>query len=142
MARARHVDEGLADLGAHVPDPDAVRRAFDAALAARPHGGPKVWLHGDLHPDNVLVDAGRLVGVIDFGDLTGGDPATDLASAWLLFDPATADDVLGAYGDVDADLEARARGGPCSSGSSSPPRGSRVAIRLRDRRPPRRSRWS
>ncbi len=110
IARARHVDEGLADLGAHVPDPDAVRRAFDDALSARPHVGPKVWLHGDLHPDNVLVDDGRLVGVIDFGDLTGGDPATDLASAWMLFDRAGADEVLGAYGDVDADLEARARG--------------------------------
>ena len=25
--------------------------------------------------------------MIDFGDITGGDPATDLAVAWILFDP-------------------------------------------------------
>ncbi|WP_431188595.1 hypothetical protein [Arthrobacter crystallopoietes] len=24
--------------------------------------------------------------MIDFGDLTAGDPATDLAAAWLVFD--------------------------------------------------------
>jgi aminoglycoside phosphotransferase (APT) family kinase protein len=38
-----------------------------------------VWLDGDLHPGNMLVIGGRLSGVIDFGDLTSGDPATDLA---------------------------------------------------------------
>ncbi|HEX2248619.1 MAG TPA: phosphotransferase, partial [Arthrobacter sp.] len=27
-----------------------------------------------------------LAAVIDFGDLTAGDPATDLAAAWLVFD--------------------------------------------------------
>ena len=29
-----------------------------------------MWLHGDLHPLNVLVHDGALAGVIDFGDLT------------------------------------------------------------------------
>lgn len=47
-----------------------------------------VWLHGDPHPGNVLVEDGRVTAMIDFGDLTGGDPATDLAAAWLAFDPA------------------------------------------------------
>ena len=37
-----------------------------------------LWLHGDLHPANLLVRDGRIGGVIDFGDLTAGDPATDL----------------------------------------------------------------
>ncbi|MFI5067223.1 MAG: phosphotransferase, partial [Streptosporangiales bacterium] len=46
--------------------------------------GPPVWLHGDLHPGNILVHQGRLSGVIDFGDVTAGDPATDLAVAWML----------------------------------------------------------
>ena len=44
------------------------------------------WLHGDLHGRNVVVNAGRLVGVIDWGDLTAGDVATDLACIWTLFD--------------------------------------------------------
>jgi aminoglycoside phosphotransferase (APT) family kinase protein len=48
------------------------------------HAGPPVWLHGDLHPANVLVSGGRVSGVIDFGDITAGDPATDLAVAWML----------------------------------------------------------
>jgi aminoglycoside phosphotransferase (APT) family kinase protein len=49
--------------------------------------GPPLWLHGDLHPANLILDdEGRLAAVVDFGDLTAGDPATDLATAWLTFD--------------------------------------------------------
>jgi aminoglycoside phosphotransferase (APT) family kinase protein len=114
-ARADHVDVPLAALaaseaGCEDVDVAAVRRAFDAALAAPVHEGPRVWVHGDLHPDNVLVVGGRLVGVLDFGDLSGGDPASDLAAAWLLFDAERAEEVLAAYGAVDAALRARARG--------------------------------
>lgn len=70
----------------------------DAALAsavwsrcaeAPPHAGPPMWLHGDLHPLNVLVRpdaAPGLRAVIDWGDLCRGDPAADLAVAWLAFD--------------------------------------------------------
>ena len=47
-----------------------------------------MWLHGDLHPANLLIEDGRLSAVIDFGDLTAGDPATDLAVAWMLLPPA------------------------------------------------------
>jgi aminoglycoside phosphotransferase (APT) family kinase protein len=43
-------------------------------------------LHGDLHPSNILTASGHLTAVLDFGDLAAGDPATDLAVAWLLFD--------------------------------------------------------
>ena len=51
--------------------------------------GPPVWVHGDPHPLNVLLDAdGRLSGVVDWGDVTAGDPASDLAMAWLMFDVA------------------------------------------------------
>jgi len=50
--------------------------------------GHPVWLHGDLHPANMVVADGTLQAVIDFGDLTSGDPATDLATAWLTFDAA------------------------------------------------------
>jgi aminoglycoside phosphotransferase (APT) family kinase protein len=48
--------------------------------------GPPSWLHGDLHGLNVLVDRGRVSGVIDFGDMCAGDPATDVAVAWLVLD--------------------------------------------------------
>ncbi|MFD4957254.1 aminoglycoside phosphotransferase family protein [Microbacterium sp. NPDC058389] len=45
-----------------------------------------VWIHGDLHPGNLVSREGALAGVIDFGDVTAGDPAYDLGVAWLAFD--------------------------------------------------------
>jgi aminoglycoside phosphotransferase (APT) family kinase protein len=59
---------------------------WEAALQAQPWDGPPRWLHGDLHGSNLLVAAGRLSGVIDFGLMARGDPATDLMPAWTLFD--------------------------------------------------------
>ncbi|MDE3009087.1 MAG: phosphotransferase [Acidobacteriota bacterium] len=49
----------------------------------------ETWLHGDLHPGNLIFRDGTLVGVVDFGDLGVGDPATDLAGALLLVPFAT-----------------------------------------------------
>lgn len=48
--------------------------------------GPRLWVHGDLHPLNVVIDGGALAAVIDWGDITAGDPACDLTIAWLGFD--------------------------------------------------------
>src|SRR5690606_32517479 len=45
------------------------------------------WVHGDLHPRNVITVDGRLRGVIDWGDVTVGDPSVDLSSVWMLFEP-------------------------------------------------------
>ena len=59
---------------------------WDESLQVPDWDGAPLWLHGDLHPTNVLVHAGRLSAVIDFGDITAGDPATDLSVAWMMFD--------------------------------------------------------
>ncbi|MEU6138972.1 aminoglycoside phosphotransferase family protein [Streptomyces sp. NPDC047081] len=67
-----------------LPDPDAVRAVWEDAVAAPEWEGPALWLHGDLHPANVLTDDGTFCGVIDFGDLCAGDPACDLAAGWIL----------------------------------------------------------
>ncbi len=72
------------EVGRGLADRDAVLRAWDAALAAPGYDGPPVWLHGDLHPANILVNDGQVSGVIDFGDITAGDPAGDLSVAWML----------------------------------------------------------
>lgn len=57
---------------------------WEEALATR-WQGPPVWDHGDISAGNLLVQEGRLTAVIDFGQLTVGDPACDLAIAWTLF---------------------------------------------------------
>ena len=57
-------------------------------------------IHADLGPEHLLALGGRLVGVIDWGDMRVGDPALDYA--WLLNGPF-------ADWDVDADLRRRAR---------------------------------
>lgn len=64
----------------------SLEEVWRAGLSATAWQRPPVWIHGDLHPGNLISHAGRLVGVIDFGDVTGGDPAYDLAVAWLAFD--------------------------------------------------------
>ncbi|WP_172381765.1 phosphotransferase [Streptomyces sp. MNP-20] len=67
-----------------IRDPEAVRAVWEDAAAAPGWAGPRLWLHGDLHPANVLTANGTFCGVIDFGDLFAGDPAFDLAAAWIL----------------------------------------------------------
>lgn len=70
-----------------VPHAAALAAVWQSALDTPPWAGPPLWLHGDLHPANIIARGGRLAAVIDFGDMTSGDPATDLATAWLTFDP-------------------------------------------------------
>jgi aminoglycoside phosphotransferase (APT) family kinase protein len=74
-----------------IRDPDAVRAVWEDAAAAPYWTGPSLWLHGDLHPANILTTNGTFSGVIDFGDLFAGDPACDLAAAWILLPDGAAD---------------------------------------------------
>jgi aminoglycoside phosphotransferase (APT) family kinase protein len=69
------------------------------------------WLHGDLHPRNLLVADARWSAVIDWGDLGAGDPATDLAALWMLW-PTQGERAaaLAAYGSVSRATLVRARG--------------------------------
>ena len=63
---ARFLDEAV-ERGL-IAEPDAVRAVWDDAVAAPAWDGPALWLHGDLHPANVLTADGTFCGVIDFGD--------------------------------------------------------------------------
>ena len=65
--------------------PGGASAAWSAALRAPAWQGAPVWIHGDLHGANLLVDGGRLTAVIDFGCLCKGDPAGDLIAAWMCF---------------------------------------------------------
>jgi aminoglycoside phosphotransferase (APT) family kinase protein len=93
-----------------------VEAAWHAALSA-PKSTERLWLHGDLHARNTLVDRGKISGIIDFGDITSGDPATDLAAAWALFD--TSEARLRVLDEVAADsaTRCRARGWAVSFGA-------------------------
>lgn len=71
--------------------------------------GAPVWLHGDLHAANIIVDGGRITAVVDWGDVCSGDPACDLAVAWMLFDEDARDVFFAAYGEGPAGLRERAR---------------------------------
>ena len=66
-------------------DTSRVLRTWDRLRSTPAWEGPALWLHGDLHPSNMLTLDGRLSAVIDFGDICAGDPATDLALAWMMF---------------------------------------------------------
>ncbi|WP_353815032.1 aminoglycoside phosphotransferase family protein [Agromyces sp. SYSU T00266] len=85
---ARRDDDVRARLaGGRVADAALLVPVWERALAASAWSGRPVWLHGDLHPHNLLLaPSGALIAVVDFGDLAAGDPATDLATAWLTFD--------------------------------------------------------
>jgi len=101
---------GSLDAAAIGPDAAAVREVWDDAAAAPAWERPPVWVHGDLHPANVVVADGTLAGVVDFGDLFAGDPAVDLAAAWVLLPADAAERFVAAYGDVDEATLRRARG--------------------------------
>ena len=87
---------------------DQIEAIWTAGLAARQSPTP-VWLHGDLHPRNVITRDGRQTGVIDWGDITGGDAATDLGAIWMQFPPEDHGAVWEAYGTVDGATRRRAR---------------------------------
>ncbi|MEV4254165.1 aminoglycoside phosphotransferase family protein [Spirillospora sp. NPDC049652] len=89
---------------------DEVRAVWDDAVAAPEWEGPPVWVHGDLHPANVVVSDGTLAGVIDFGALFAGDPAWDLAAAWVVLPTGAASRFFEAYPQVDEGTIRRARG--------------------------------
>lgn len=97
--------------GGTVPRAAELAALWDDLLPAPPWPADRpVWVHGDPHPGNLLVGPdGGLAAVLDFGDITAGDPATDLATGWLTLDaPARAEfrDRL----DPDPDTWRRARG--------------------------------
>lgn len=88
---------------------DGIWRAWYDALAA-PLAQEDRWIHSDLHPDNVIVCEGSIAALIDWGGLTSGDVATDLASFWMLFDREDVrSEALATY-EADASTIIRSRG--------------------------------
>jgi aminoglycoside phosphotransferase (APT) family kinase protein len=105
-------DEGtraaIASLSGRI-DAGAVTVAWDEALQAPEWERPPVWIHGDLDARNLLVEEGRLSGVIDWGGLGVGDPACDVMIAWKVLSADTRDIFRTALS-VDEATWARSRG--------------------------------
>jgi aminoglycoside phosphotransferase (APT) family kinase protein len=80
---ADYADSTLAaiDAARHLIDANAAVAIWEEALAAEPHGGADVWVHGDLD-GNCLVKHGRLAGLVDWGSACAGDPAVDVQVVW------------------------------------------------------------
>ena len=98
-----------ADIGART------QAMIDGVLARVPENSSQVaaakrsLVHGDLYARHLLIDdADRLCGVIDWGDVSQGDPAIDLAIAWLWLPPSSHAAFRSAYGEIDAATWARA----------------------------------
>lgn len=104
-AETRHWIAGAAD----VVDADAALAVWGDALAAPPHDGAPVWVHGDLE-GNCLAHRGRLAGLVDWGSACAGDPAVDVQVVWSpLFDETSRRAFLDAL-DVDDATLRRSRG--------------------------------
>lgn len=61
-------------------------RALWAEFRSLPNADTVVMTHGDLIPGNLLVEDGRLVGVLDGGGFAPADPSLDLVAAWHMLD--------------------------------------------------------
>jgi aminoglycoside phosphotransferase (APT) family kinase protein len=136
LAERDDVTRQRADQVAGLVDRDAVVACWEALLTTPAWVRPPRWLHGDLHPANVLVDGGRIAAIIDFGDITAGDPATDLSVAWMLLPPDARSTFRVAVGGVDDDTWSRARAWALSlglayvAGSADNPMFSRLGQRV------------
>ena len=114
-----------ADMGARIPH---ARRRLDAVIANglwRPTGAVErllveatglpppsrtLVLHGDLHVRHVIVDgSGAATGIIDWGDVSLGDPSADLSIAYGSFAADARAALFEADGPIDRLTELRAR---------------------------------
>lgn len=91
-------------------DEGIVRDIWMSALREPEEDSPPVWIHGDLHPANVVIDDDSISAVIDFGDLCAGDPATDLAGALMLLPDGFDENFVASYGTLESALTARSLG--------------------------------
>ena len=88
--------------------PAGVERILETAERLPPAELPSV-VHGDLHFRHVLVEARRVTGVIDWGDLCRSDPAIDLQLLWSFLPAAARPAFLDAYGSLNDEQLLRAR---------------------------------
>lgn len=63
-------------------------KLWDTAMITQWNRSP-VWIHGDMAAGNIVLQQKKLSGIIDFGGMAIGDPASDLVIAWTLFNASS-----------------------------------------------------
>lgn len=96
-------------------DTHAAATVWEAALQTAATSRPSGWIHGDLMPGNLLLQSGRLAGVIDWGGVGIGDPACDVMPAWTVLPAEVRNDFRDELG-VDETTWIRGRGWALSVG--------------------------
>lgn len=88
-AKAEMIEQRLQRIQAFARIEPTLLALWQAACDAQ--AAPQlVWIHGDIHARNVLVEQGRFSAIVDWGDMCSGDPAVDLGGIWSLFPQAEA----------------------------------------------------
>jgi aminoglycoside phosphotransferase (APT) family kinase protein len=85
-ARTKRLHEHLDQLGDTL-NRERVLAVWDRLVVTPRWPGPPTWIHGDMHPGNLVLHDGTLTAVLDFGDVASGDPATDFGVMWMLLPP-------------------------------------------------------
>ncbi|HEV2402630.1 MAG TPA: aminoglycoside phosphotransferase family protein [Candidatus Saccharimonadales bacterium] len=75
----------IAQLGGEI-DTKQATAFWDHVLSLPQWESKPVWIHGDLHPGNLLVSNDHISAVIDWGSCGVGDPAVDCMFAWTVLD--------------------------------------------------------
>lgn len=79
-------------------------------LATTPLTNAPCWVHGDLYSRHLVASAKKeICGIIDWGDTHIGDPALDIAIAWMFLPPTSWGAFSSAYGTIDENTWRRAR---------------------------------
>ena len=107
VPRTREVLSAAEELGLWRRTPSVEHLLEEAAEL--PEVPPSAFVHGDLHFRHVLVDHGRLSGVIDWGDLCLADPSVDLQLLWSCLSPDARTTFVDSYGPIPDDRLLRAR---------------------------------
>ena len=84
-------------------------RIWYELITVKPWDGIPVWIHADLLKPNLLVNDGKLSGVIDFGSAGIGDPAFDVIPAWTVLSSDEARVLFRRLLNVDCDTWNRAK---------------------------------
>ncbi|MDR7324915.1 MULTISPECIES: aminoglycoside phosphotransferase family protein [Catenuloplanes] len=101
------VDRSFAACAGLIPGIGTLERMWRDAMLLPDPTGPRVLLHADLKPTNLLARDGALHAVIDFAGLITGHPDAEHATTWDL--PAEARDAYRASLDIDDATWQRAR---------------------------------